>query len=124
MTSTISVNVMTNDWDTISQLRKLAQYEGLCHVRTRDGMNYIADVEVSERIPYEAYYDPNGDVTHIGEYSLNITRIDPIELDGLTFDEWKNVMTEDEVPADPDAEDEIIVDSSILEEYEPTGVTE
>ena len=102
MSSSISANVMTNDWDTISRVRNLAEYEGICHVRTRDGMNYLANVNVSERIPYEAYFDPTGDVTHVGEYSLNITRVDPIEQDGMTLKDWEDSIANSEIPVDPD----------------------
>ena len=100
MSSTMSTNVMTNDWDSISRMRELAQYSGLCHVRTRDGMNYLADVQVSERIPYETYYDPEGNTTHIGEYSLTITRIDPIEPDGMTLKDWLDSISDEEIPPD------------------------
>lgn len=101
MTSTISTNVITSDWDTISKLRNLAKYVGICHVRTRDGMNYLADVEVSERLPYEAYFDPQGSVTNIAEYSLNITKIDPIETDGMTLKDWEEDISDAEIPVDP-----------------------
>lgn len=101
MSSSISANVMTNDWATVSKVRDLAEYEGVCHIRTRDGMNYLANINVSEKIPYEAYFDPTGDVTHIGEYSFNITRVDPIELDGMTLKDWEENIADYEIPVDP-----------------------
>ena len=77
-----------SDWNSISAIRRLARYEGVCHVRTRDGSNFLANVEVSEKIPYQVYYDPDGDSTKICEYSLSMTRVDPISPDGMTLTEW------------------------------------
>lgn len=98
-TTNISVNVLTVDWDVISNMRRLARHEGECHVRTRDGSNFLADVEVSERMPYAVYTTPTGDDTKICEYSLSITKLDPIEPDGMTLAEW-----EDTLPTEPEEE--------------------
>lgn len=95
-TTSISANISSKDWDEVSAMRRLARYEGLCHVRTLDGSNYVANVEVSERIPYEIYYDINSDEnTKINEYSLSITRVDPIETDGMTLEEWEESLIDE-----------------------------
>lgn len=91
-TVSIKANVLTRDWDVVSDLRKLAAYEGECHIRTRDGSNFLANVEVSESFPFNSYYDPEGNETNLCEYSLNITRLDPIETDGLTYEEWLDTL--------------------------------
>ena len=102
MSSSLSVNVLISDWDSVSKIRSLAQFADICHVRTKDGMNYLADVQVSERIPYEAYFTPENEVTNIGEYSFNITKVDSVELDGMTLQEWEESISEYEIPVDPD----------------------
>ena len=66
------------DPDTVSALRRLAMFPGICHVRTRDGSSYAADVQVSEDYS-------NG---KIANFSLEITRVDSEGLDGLTFSQW------------------------------------
>ena len=66
------------DSDTVSALRRLAMFPGICHVRTRDGSSYAADVQVSEDYS-------NG---KIANFSLEITRVDSEGLDGLTFSQW------------------------------------
>lgn len=91
-TTSMSSNVVTSDWDIISALRRLANYTGECHVRTLDGSNFIANVEVSERAPYESYTDPNMDYVKVYEYSLSITRIDPISYDGMTLRDWEESL--------------------------------
>ena len=88
--TSINANVLTSDWDVIFSLRNLATYEGVCHVRTRDGSNYYANIDVSEKTPYEVYYDSEGIKTKIIEYSLSITAVDSMELDGMTLEAWNN----------------------------------
>ena len=78
----INTQVQTDDADTITRLRRLAVYSGMCHVRTVDGSNYKANVEVSESYSYQSHV--------ITTYSLNITRVDSLELDGMTLDEWNS----------------------------------
>lgn len=84
--STVSVNFM--DQDTIKLMRKLADYPGICHVRTRDGSSYAANVEVSETMNYDKY--------DLVNYTLNITRVEPQTLDGMTLEEWNRLIEEDE----------------------------
>lgn len=95
-TGSISTNIMTNDQETMDVIRSLAIYEGICHVRTKDGYNYMADVQVNESIPFTSYNDPNGQVTKVGSYSLNITQIDSSMVDGLTLEDWEEEIEGDE----------------------------
>lgn len=84
---TAQVNVTAvadNEQDLIQTMRRLADHTGLCHVRTKDGSSYPADVEVSESYNYAS-----GVKTY--EYQLTITRVDPEELDGMTLAEWNEV---------------------------------
>lgn len=87
-TSTITASVITSDWDMIETMRALAENEGECHVRTLEGSNYLANVSVSEKIPQEYLYDDSDTIVKVYEYSLTITRIDFIEPDGMTLEEW------------------------------------
>lgn len=87
-TSSITASVVTSDWDVIETMRDLAENEGECHVRTLEGSNYLANVSVTEKIPQEYLYDDSDTAVKVYEYSLNITRIDFIEPDGMTEEEW------------------------------------
>lgn len=100
MTTSISTNVLSADAYMVSTLRRLAQYLGACHVRTLDGMNYIADIQVSEHVPYAAYYEPSGELTNLGDYSLSITKIDSSDLDGMTLQDWLDSISDEEIPPD------------------------
>lgn len=80
--SIASVVITSRDQDTIEIMRRLAEHAGICHVRTKDGSSYPADVEVSESYRYSSGH-------RIAEFSLEITRVDPETYDGMTYDEWK-----------------------------------
>lgn len=54
----------------IEAMRRLAVYSGVCVVRTPDGSNYYANVDVQE--DREEKF-----VTRLATFSLNITRVDP-----------------------------------------------
>ena len=79
----ISVNMVvpSEDTATIQKLRRLADWPGICHVRTQDGSSYAADVQVSGN----AGYDVGG---RIESYTLKITRVEPQELDGVLQSLW------------------------------------
>ena len=79
----ISVNMVvpSEDTATIQALRRLADWPGICHVRTQDGSSYAADVQVSGN----AGYDVGG---RIESYTLKITRVEPQELDGVLQSLW------------------------------------
>lgn len=79
---TISTVMTTDDMDTIEEMRRLAVYAGICHVRTPDGSSYAADVQVSEAQKQDSGHN-------IIEFSLTITRVDVETLDGMTYAEWQ-----------------------------------
>lgn len=81
--------VTTQDQDTIQALRRLADYPGICHVRTRDGSSYAADVQVNES------RDMGKDVVR-SEFSLAITRVDPEGYDGMTLADWQRTQEPEE----------------------------
>lgn len=77
-----TVFINTYDPDAIRTLRALASYPGICHVRTKDGSSYAADVQVGDEISY----DKAGKVVSA---SLTITRVDPEGYDGMSLADWE-----------------------------------
>lgn len=83
-----AVFISVTEADKFPKIRELAEWLGHCHVRTLDGSSYTADVQVSESNPH----DKHGLVKSA---SLSITRIDPVDVDGMTLAEWeKNNVVE------------------------------
>ena len=80
-TGSLSAVVTADDQETIETMRRLAVHPGLCHVRTKDGSSYAADVQVSEDIRQQ-------DAHKIVGFSLSITRVDSDGYDGMTLEEW------------------------------------
>lgn len=77
------------DDDTVAAMRRLAEWAGTCHVRTPEGSNFAANVDVSEE-------RPSGGFGTLAHYTLDITRIDSPGLDGITYDEWLEKKPEEE----------------------------
>ena len=80
------------DQEMLKDVRRLADYPGICHVRTADGSSYAADVQVSE----DYTDDEKGMVTN---YSLSITKVDSQGFDGMTKEQW-----DDENPVEGEEE--------------------
>lgn len=91
-TVSIKEDPMTeNPEETIEAMRRLAVYAGVCHVRTPDGSNYYANVDVQE--DREEKW-----VTQLAKFSLNITRVDPPEVKYTmrTKAEWEEDQEDEE----------------------------
>lgn len=91
-TSSIQATVFDGDElddDTVSMLRKLAVYAGICHVRTPEGSSYAANVDVSESRKTLGF-------NVVPKYTLNVTRVDSQTLDGITYDQWLDKRVEEE----------------------------
>ena len=73
--------VTTKDQESMRLFRRLADYAGICHLRTVDGSSFACDIQVSEN----RHYDRE---TIRGEYDLKITRVDPEEPDGVLYSDW------------------------------------
>lgn len=87
-TSSLStVTITTYDQDTIRQLRRLAEYNGICHVRTLDGSSYSCDIQVSESRASDK-------LNVISSFSFDITRIDSQEYDGVTYEQWSESQSD------------------------------
>ena len=87
--SVSGVAIPGRDDDLIQAMRRLADNAGICHVRTKDGSSYAADVQVGDKYNYSS-----GIKTY--EYTMTITRVKPEELDGMTLAEWQDVNEESE----------------------------
>lgn len=78
----VSVTMLTlTDKEQIRLMKRLAEYTGPCHIRTKDGSSFTADIQVSEDMDH-ADYDA------ITSFSLTITRIDSETLDGVLYSQW------------------------------------
>ena len=75
-----------NDLDQIETIRDLAEYPGICHIRTPDGSSFNADVQVDESRPYDK---------RIVNYTFTVKKVDPQGYEGMTLEEW-NATHEDE----------------------------
>lgn len=82
-----AVTITITDEDEIEMIRRLAVSPSICHVRTRDGSSYSADIQVSE----DYSHDKRG---KIGSYTFSITRVDAEGLDGMTLAQWEAMNDE------------------------------
>lgn len=83
--SSISAVALTlTDMSEIESMERLAEYTGQCHIRTKSGDNYHADIQVS----VDNSHDKAG---FVRSYSLTINKIDSQALDGLTEEEWEGL---------------------------------
>ena len=72
------VVVATSNPEAITALRRLADYPGICHVRSLDGSSYPADVQVSE----------DRSNPQVVTFRLSVTRVDSEGYEGMTKEEW------------------------------------
>lgn len=78
-TTNVSVTVLPDEEPVlITKMRRLADYPGICHVRTPDGSSFAADVQVKETSGAKM-------VT----FDLSITRVHPEGFDGMTLAQWE-----------------------------------
>lgn len=84
-----AVTVTATDSETIEAMRRLATWPGICHVRTKDGSSYAADVQVSEDYKVSQGHK-------LASFQLKITRVDQEEYDGMTLAEWEKTHPDEE----------------------------
>ena len=77
-----TVTIPVKDPDTFRSLRRLAEYEGICHVRTCDGSVITADVEVGDDFGYDT-------AGKIQTAKLTFTRVDAVDLDAQLLSDWE-----------------------------------
>ena len=81
-TATLSTVAFTEyDADVIDGMRDLAEYAGICHIRTLDGSSFSADLQVQEDRDHDDYRTR-------ASFSISGTRVAPEEEEGMTFEEW------------------------------------
>ena len=88
-TTMTAVAITEDDQTTIESMRRLAEHPGICHVRTKDGSSFAADVQCSED------YKQNNN-QRLVTFQLKITRVDPEGYDGMTLAEWEATQQEDD----------------------------
>lgn len=86
-TSVSAVGITADDQETIQAMRRLAEHPGICHIRTKDGSSFAADVQVTEN------YKQSNDQKLV-YFSLKITRVDSESYDGMTLAEWNETQQE------------------------------
>lgn len=77
-----TVIVRDTDTDELMDLRDLANYAGLAHIRTPDGSSFACDIQVSEDMSYN---------DHKATYNLTIKGVGTQEPDGMTLDQWREL---------------------------------
>lgn len=75
-----TVLVRGDDEAIAMQMRALARYAGLCHVRTPEGSSFTADIQVAETQAFD---------TQKINYSITIQKVDTVGFDGMTWEEWR-----------------------------------
>lgn len=75
-----TVTIETDD-ARIDQLRALAAFPGVCHVRTPDGASYTADVQVKQSGEYSSA---------LVSFDLTIKRVDAPAPEGMLLTDWED----------------------------------
>lgn len=75
------------DQSTYRTLRALGDFAGICHVRTTNGSNFTANINVQSGSTYNSPGHPES-------VTLNITRVDNPRADGMTLAEWETQESE------------------------------
>ena len=76
------VVLVDEEQETIEAMRRLAEYPGICHIRTKDGSSFAADIQVKEDRKYSEGHK-------LAAYALEVSRVESEEYDGITYAEWK-----------------------------------
>jgi hypothetical protein len=87
VTKDISINttVRNDDEVTFRKLREIAEYPGICHIRTGDGTSYGCDLQVS----YADNYN-----TVVTEVSLTAQKVDEERTSLETVTAYVNTLTD------------------------------
>lgn len=89
-TASVSATTITLlDGESIRDMRRLAAYAGICHIRTFDGTSMPCDIQVSEERAHDTY-------GHRVDFSMAVTRVDPEEIEGMTLAQWQEGQEEEE----------------------------
>lgn len=75
-----AVSISLTEPAMIEQMRRLATYPGICHVRTPDGSSFSCDIQVAEKKDHDNKMRT--------DFSLTIKKVDSEELDAVTEEQW------------------------------------
>ena len=85
----VTIDDLDIEEGTLDNIRELAEYAGLCHVRTVEGFNYTANINVSDSSEYNHPY-------HDHDISFDVTEVANTNLDGMTWEDWNKEEEEEE----------------------------
>lgn len=75
-----AVSLSVTEEELVEQMRRLATYSGICHIRTPDGSSFSCDIQVSEKRDHDNKIRT--------DFDLTIKKIDSEELDAVTEEQW------------------------------------
>ena len=82
-TNSITGNVIDNlEEDTLNAIYDLAEYDGVCRIRTIEGANFAANITVSDSSEFNS---PD----HVHSITLNVTKVDNVFGEATTLGEWE-----------------------------------
>ena len=73
-------SVSLDETELIEKMRRLADYPGVCHIRTPEGSSFACDIQVAEAV--------DGNTPQIINFSLAVSRIETQEQDAITQEQW------------------------------------
>lgn len=73
-------SVSLDETELIEKMRRLADYPGVCHIRTPEGSSFACDIQVAEAV--------DGNTPQIINFSLTVSRIETQEQDAITQEQW------------------------------------
>lgn len=80
-----SLAITTLDQEMLQLVRRLAVYDGPCHIRTSDGSSFTANIEVSEE-------SNHSDLGMRVSYTLKLEQVGTEGFDGMTLAEWNSLQ--------------------------------
>lgn len=80
--ASVEMVVLAEDQETVRAMRRLAEFPGICHIRTKEGSSFAADIQVKEGMKYSEGHK-------LMSYTLDVSRVGSEGYDGVTYEEWK-----------------------------------
>lgn len=77
-----AVSIPILEPDMLESMRRLAEYEGNCHIRTVEGSSFTACIQVSEDDNHEK-------AGFVRSFSMTVDKVKPIGMDGMTEEDWE-----------------------------------
>lgn len=80
MSANTTIPVEVNP-ENVQLIRKLADYPGICHIRTPDGSSFSANINVKDNREDKW-------TTSLSKITLDVTKCEAETNEGMTYDEW------------------------------------